>query len=37
MRCSGIAGACSTAPLLVGYSGEAFQKLFPGTLELPPN
>jgi len=29
----GIAGAPFTAALLVGYSGEALEELFPGTLE----
>ena len=29
----GIIGACSTTPLPVGYSGEALEELFRGTLE----
>jgi hypothetical protein len=30
---SGIIGACSTAPLLLGYSGEALEELSRGTRE----
>jgi hypothetical protein len=29
----GIIGACSTVPLVVGYSGEALEELFRGTLK----
>jgi hypothetical protein len=33
-RTFGIFGACSTAPLLVGYSGETLVEPFRGTLEF---